>query len=152
MYSWRDLPKGPPSLRPGCLQWQKPEQGAGCLLWVFPISSSVFSNKHTLFQKEREYITQWEKSQISLLFFESCDGTGKHSQSEYPNPLLLLCFCLLFSWTEIWEQCQAEEGGYVTEVTSTFHWASAHREAPVQSEIHHAFACLLACSCQQAAS
>lgn len=70
-------------------------------------------------------------------------------QSEYPNPLLLLCFYLLFSWTEIWEHCQAEEGGSVTEVTSTLHWASAHGEAPVQSGIQHAFACLLALANKQ---
>lgn len=43
-------------------------------------------------------------------------------------------------------------GGNVTEVTSTFHWISPHVEAPVQNGIHYAFACLLACSCQQAAS
>lgn len=70
-----------------------------------PFSSSMFSNNHTAFQKEREYITQWANSQISLLVYESCDVTRKHTQREYPNPLLLLCFCLLFSWTEIWKHC-----------------------------------------------
>lgn len=61
---------------------------------------------------------------------------------KYRSPLLLR-FCLLFSWTEIWEHRQAEEGGDVTKVTYTPHWASAHGEAPVGSGIQHAFACLL---------
>lgn len=109
----------------------------------------MFSNNHTFFKKEREYITQWAKSQISLLFYESCGVTRKHIQSEYLNSLVMLCLCLLVSWTEIWVCCQGEEGGNVTEVTSTFHWASAHGAAPVQSGIHDAFACLLALANKQ---
>lgn len=68
---------------------------------------------------------------------------GKHARSECHSPLLLLHFCLLFSWTEIREHHQAEEGGEVAEETSTPHWASACGEAPGGSGIQHAFAYLL---------
>lgn len=156
----RDRPKGPSSFRARCPQQQKQEQCAGCPLRVRDKSGSicyilalvsiilcfhlsVLNQPCALSKGERIYKTQWAKSQMSLLFRESCDVTGKHVGSEYHSPLLLLGSCLLFSWTETWENYQAEKGRDVTEVVSTPHCASAHREAPVGSGIQHAFACLL---------
>lgn len=92
----------------------------------------MFLNDHELFQREgerREYISRQAKSRISLLFHGSCDVTENHVQSEYYNPLLLLYFYLLFSWTEIWEHGRAEG----RDVTPTPCWASAHEGPPARS-------------------
>lgn len=93
------------------------EQGAGCLLWVrdnlgstyyisAPVSIIPFpaqSSQTTIyfFQKQRGYITQWAKSQISLLFYESCDVTRKHVGTKWvsqPSPAVMFLFAVQLDW------------------------------------------------------